>query len=245
MTVRVPTPEAGASRTERCTSGTFLSRALRAAVVGLALVSSPLVGVVHAEDTTDGALTAKALIAKVEQTYATVQTIEAKFVQTAFNEVLGDSTEEGTLAIKRPHFMRWAFGTEKLFVSNGQKMWIYTAQDKQVIEYDDISSGKDAANSLLTQLDKVDELFVVEVLASSASEHVLSLSPRDAATSQFKTVKLVLDGAMSPKQVEIVDPFGQVTRLTLTEVKLNTPMADSVFEFSAPTGVDVVKATTN
>lgn len=183
------------------------------------------------------------IIAAVESRYSDVDTISANFVQIARSELFGDEKESGRLLIKRPSKMRWSFGDQKLFITDGTKMWIYTAEERQVIEYDDISASRSTADQFLTSLDKLDEYFKVSVISSTETEHVLELLPNE--TEQFKKIKLTLDGKLLIQQVIITDTFDNVTELSFTDMVLGKPIADSEFVFTAPEGATVIKGTTN
>lgn len=202
-------------------------------VVALVAVSAPA----HAQDA------AAELIKKVEAKYKAVTFMKAQVIQTTRSELFGAETLRGELVLKRPAMMRWSFGDQKLFITNGQKMWIYTAEDKQVIEYDDIASGRATAESLLTSMDKLTSMFHIKVLATSEFGHVLELKPNSDA--QFKKVQLTLDKDLQVTSVVITDTFDNVTDLTFTGVQLNVTADDSLFTFKAPAGVSVVKAPNN
>lgn len=183
------------------------------------------------------------LIKQVEAKYKAVTSMKAQVMQTTHSELFGSETIKGELVLKRPAMMRWSFGDQKMFITNGQKMWIYTAEDKQVIEYDDISSGRATAESLLTSLDKLTSMFQIKVLSTSAYGHVLELKP--SSDAQFKKVQLTLDANLLVTSVVITDTFDNLTSLTFSGVQLNVPAEDSLFVFKAPAGVSVVKAPTN
>ncbi|HMV67808.1 MAG TPA: outer membrane lipoprotein carrier protein LolA [Myxococcota bacterium] len=183
------------------------------------------------------------LIKQVEAKYKGITSMKAQVTQTTRSELFGTETIRGELVLKRPAMMRWAFGDQKLFITNGQKMWIYTAEDHQVIEYDDIASGRATAESLLTSLDKLTSMFDIKVLATSAYGHVLELKPHNAA--QFKKIQLTLDKDLMVTSVVITDTFDNQTDLAFAAVQLNVPADDSLFTYKAPAGVSVVKAPTN
>lgn len=183
------------------------------------------------------------LVKAIEKKYAGVETMKAKFTQVARNELFGDETTKGEVFVKKPAKMRWSFGTERLFVTNGKKMWIYTAEDKQVIVYDDVAQAAGSADSFLTSLDKLDEQFDVKVLASGDDGHEIELTPK--SDEQFKRVRLALTGDLLIRRVVLTDPFDQVTEITLENLQLNQPIPDEMFTFTVPSGAEVVSATTN
>src|SRR5439155_17940734 len=72
----------------------------------------------------------------LQKKYAAIKDFSADFVHTYSGGVLRKQiTERGHLLIKKPGKMRWEYTAPepKLFVSDGQKMYSYLPQDKQVI----------------------------------------------------------------------------------------------------------------
>src|SRR5262249_15103761 len=72
----------------------------------------------------------------VERHYDGVKDFSADFAHTYQGGVLHKQiTERGKLLIKKPGKMRWEYKApeEKLFVSDGSKMYSYIPQDKQVM----------------------------------------------------------------------------------------------------------------
>src|SRR5438093_3088207 len=80
--------------------------------------------------------TAPQLAQALQKKYDAVKDFSADFTHTYEGGVLRKLiTERGRLIIKKPGRMRWQYTTpeEKLFVSDGVKMYSYIPQDKQVI----------------------------------------------------------------------------------------------------------------
>ncbi len=205
-------------------------RALLTLMAAATLATAPVADAMEKEE----------LIEAVEARYGKVDTLSADFVQVSRSELFGDETESGHLLLKRPDKMRWSFGSDKVFVTDGKKMWIYAASENQVIEYDDISEGRSTADELLTSLDKINDLFHIKVLESTASRHRLELTPNE--TGQFKKVVLTLDASMTLQKVIITDTFDNVTEISFSNVKTGVSIPDSKFTFTVPAGADVVKA---
>ena len=77
-----------------------------------------------------------ALAAKVQQRYNAIKDIQGDFVQSYEGGVLRTkTTERGTVAIKRPGRMRFAYTKpeKKEFVSDGTRLYAHLVADKQVI----------------------------------------------------------------------------------------------------------------
>ncbi len=215
-----------------------IARAKRWTVAGLFAVGGLLGGPAFAQESP------AEVIQAIEAKYGAVKTMRAAFTQTVKSELFGEETESGQVVVKRPKMMRWSFGEEKQFITDGDTMWIYTKPDKQVIRYDDVSGSTTATDSLLQSLDRLDEFFQVEVAGVDAGGHQLSLSPKEGDEGQFKNVKLALDGDLMIKKVVITDQFDNVTDLVFSSVELNVDLADEMFRFTVPDGVEVISAST-
>ena len=78
----------------------------------------------------------EALARSLQQRYQGVRDFSADFVHTYRGGVLRtQTTERGNVTIKKPGRMRWVYTApeKKEFVSDGQKVYSYLPQDKQVI----------------------------------------------------------------------------------------------------------------
>ena len=183
----------------------------------------------------------EALISAIEGKYKDVTVMQADFTQTTRSELFGAEQQRGDVTLKRPSMMRWNFTNEKQFVTDGKTMWIYTRADNQVIKYDDISTSTSTADSLLQSLDKLSELFQVDVESSTEESHTLMLSPKEE-NSQLKKIRLTLGAGYLVDHVVITDAFDNVTELQFTNMKLNAQVPDTMFKFDIPAGAEVITA---
>jgi len=191
--------------------------------------------------------TVEELVAAVESTYGDVQSLQADFVQVV-RSAGGEQKTKGRVVLKRPRLMKWDSTKEPggtLFVSDGQKMWIYSPTDKQVLVYNDLSqAGGGLSIDLLDSLEDLDEHFTVSFAGKGAgvkkNAFVVKLSPK-TDESPYKEVRLVL----SKKKYELhqailVDQFGTETEFTFSQVKLNPKIEDAEFTFTPPAGVETI-----
>lgn len=187
---------------------------------------------------------ATSLVQAVEAKYSKVQAMQADFVQVSKNEMFGETKETGQLTLKRPKQMFWNFtgGEKKQFVTDGKTMWVYSAESNQVIRYDDISQASSTADSLLSSLDSLDEVFQVTVVPDSAG-HTLDLAPKKQGN--VKKLHLELSPDLLVEKVVITDSFDSVTELQFSDVKLNVTVPDSMFQFQVPAGAEVISASGN
>lgn len=179
------------------------------------------------------------VVARVEAKYAKVTVLQASFVQVTHSEAFGDDKQAGNITLKRPKQMVWDFGTKK-FVTDGKTMWIYTAEDNQVIRYDNVgASGGSSADQLLTSLDQLDSLFNITQVADTTG-HTFDLLPK--SPGQVKKIHLELSTDLVVEKVSITDSFDSVTDLSFKDVKLNADVPDSAFVFAVPAGATVISA---
>ena len=192
--------------------------------------------------------TTEELVRGIEATYEDVESLRADFVQTTRSAALGEGQKQrGRMEIKRPSKMRWDFQRPdpKLFVTNGKRMWIYSPKEKQALLYEDQALPGTGFESLLTDLEQLDELFTVREVedpeAKRINNVVLELTPK-AENANFKSLRLELSRKKYLlRRLVLVDAFDTETELSFTQVRLNSGMDDSVFDFQPPEGVEVIK----
>lgn len=190
--------------------------------------------------TSASAMELDALLSRVEAKYGDVASIRAGFTQITRSQMFGEERQEGELLLKRPSRMRWTFGDDKVFVTDGRQMWVYSKADRQVVYYEDISGSTSATDNLLQSLDKLREHFKVTLVSSDdATSHVLDLEP--LTPGQFKKVRLQLDAELTLTSVAITDAFDSVTELNFRDVRLNPDIDDARFTFEVPEGVEVIR----
>jgi outer membrane lipoprotein carrier protein len=182
-----------------------------------------------------------AVVDAVEKKYEGVSGLQADFTQTVKSAIYGDDTQSGKVTLKRPGKMRWDFaGDGKQFVTDGRFMWIYNAADKQVIRYPNAGEQAGSAQSLLTSLDRIGDLFAISELPDTAG-HTLLLAPK-TADAQFQDVQLHLDSSLVLEKVVITDTFGTITEIAFHQVTLDRPAPDDLFVFQVPPGVELIDA---
>ncbi len=185
----------------------------------------------------------EAIVAAIQEKYSDVSVIRADFVQVSKSALYGNSDEQtGTLVLQRPRKMRWQFtATGKQFVTDGDTMWIYNPEEKQVLRIRDFSAQASTADELLQSLHKVGELFDVRLLSKSEAGYELALAPRsEAAKAQVKSVRLRLSSSHDLRELEIVDAYDTVTELRFSNVRLGGEVEEATFDFTPPEGVEVI-----
>lgn len=154
---------------------------------------------------------------------------------------------------------RWEYRlpTEQVMVSNGTTLWAYLPENNQVIESDlEYALREQPENpvSFLTGLGNLSRDFVIRWAAPSrdaGGNYVLELEPRRASELIARLVIVVDQKAVGAKDTvqvfpilstSVSDPSGNLTTIEFRSVRINRHPAASVFEFTPPDGVDLVRA---
>jgi outer membrane lipoprotein carrier protein len=197
--------------------------------------------------------TAAELAATLQSKYDGVKDFSADFVHAYEGGVLRKQiSERGKLLIKKPGKMRWEYTSpeEKLFVSDGTKMYSYIKQDKQVI-VSDVPVADQATTPTLFLAGKGNltrdftPSFVDLPNGAPAGSQALKLVPK-TRQREYDWLTLVVDPAsLAIRGLVTVDAQGGTSRFSFTNLKENVGAADKAFEFKMPRGVDVVHASSH
>ena len=188
------------------------------------------------------------LARNLQKKYAAIKDFSADFVHTYAGGVLKKQiSERGHLLIKKPGKMRWEYTTpeEKLFVSDGLKMYSYLPQDKQVI-VTSVPQGDQATTPMLFLAGKGDLTrdFTATIVETPPElpkgSESLKLVP-NTRQSDYDWLIVSLD----PQSLAIVglvtvDAQGGKSSFAFSKLKENVGLSDKDFAFKIPRGVDVV-----
>jgi outer membrane lipoprotein carrier protein len=195
-------------------------------------------GVAHSEPAADAAA-----LARVEGYVAGLGSVRAKFVQRLF-DAKGRETQlaSGTLYIRRPGRFRWEYRApaEQLVVSDGSTVWLYDRDLEQVTVKPIGESLSTTPAMLLSGRGRVRESFEVSDGGAADGLTWVKLSPRVQDTD-FRELRLGFAGR-ELRRMELRDRLEQLARIELEGVERNVALADALFSFTAPPGVDVVGA---
>lgn len=168
-------------------------------------------------------------------------TMEADFVQT-LHDARGELMEQsqGRLWLSRPGRFRMHYVNpyDQLYVADGERMWMYDRDLEQVTVRPQSDALGGAPALLMTASDPLEENFTLEELGQHESFHWLELKPRER-DSNFDFVRLAIEDR-TLRAMEMVDGFGQTTRLLFERVERNPGLLEDTFRFVPPPGVDVI-----
>ena len=149
--------------------------------------------------------------------------------------------QSGSFAFQRPGKFKWAVSQpyEQLVVSDGQQLYQYDPDLAQVtVRKVDQAIGTSPAAILFGSGD-LEQAFDVTPLPARDGLEWLRAKPR-TADAGFAQVDIGMKNNL-PARVELLDAFGQTTRVELSNIQANPSLPASEFRFTPPAGVDVVK----
>lgn len=168
-------------------------------------------------------------------------TIKAAFVQT-LNNASGELIEksEGIMAVQRPGLFRLEYQNpyEQMYVADGRNIWFYDRDLEQVTVKPQSEALGSTPALLLSTTEPLEKNFEIREKGEHEGFFWLELNPKDP-DSNFDFVTLAMDGDIL-RAMEMVDGFGQTTRLYFDPMVRNPELAGDVFNFTPPPGVDVI-----
>jgi len=181
-------------------------------------------------------------IGRLNQLLSGITTLESTFKQLLLDEK-GETIQEssGIFQLQRPGKFRWDYTKpyEQLIIADGRKLWVYDADLEQVtVKKQETALGNTPA-LLLTSSRDVEKDFNVKGNGIQEGLEWFELKPKDKESSFIK-INLAF-GQNKLKQMELIDGFGQTTRLTFDGIVVNKSIASGQFVFNPPRGVDVIK----
>ena len=188
------------------------------------------------------------LLARVQPRYDRTTHLRARFQQETrlpgFEQV---QTGEGEVYILKPGMMRWQYAKpeRQVIIANGETLWIYLPQDRQVIR-DRVNQSlgtRTPALFLAGQARLADVFSVLKTSTQVPSEGDvlrLELLPKAGAIPHGQ-VELGIDpSSYLVKRVRLVDLQGNTTTMWFTDIDTEAAVDASLFQFQVPPGVEVI-----
>jgi outer membrane lipoprotein-sorting protein len=197
-----------------------------------------------------GTETLAAVIDGVESHYRSLKDFQADFVQVA--RILSypqDQRSEGKVYLKRKRRMRWDYSkpSQDQYYIDGDEVIQYSPEIRQARKVK--LSGKGGIRSPLVFFEGLKSAekdysisFNSDPSFDRSTRYVLQLTPRDPKAVALRRILLFVDKKdFQVGRIDQYDLYGNVTELHFRDVKINQGLADSFFQFKAPTGVTVIE----
>jgi len=192
--------------------------------------------------------TAQELAQALQRKYDGIRDFSADFVHKYRGGVLKkEISESGRLIVKKPGKMRWEYKVpeQKLFVSDGVRMYSYIPQDKQVYVIT-IPPGDQLSTPTLFLSGKGNILrdftssLAAPQLGAPAGTRALKLVPKTPQTDYDWLIVEVAPDTLALRGLVTADAQGGQSSFSFANLKENAGPADKEFTFTIPRGVDVV-----
>lgn len=182
------------------------------------------------------------VVKRLQDLYQTAESITAHFTQEYTYAVYKRTQKSsGRLFLKKPGRMRWDYRKPetKVFVSNGDVLWVYEPNKNQAHRKSLRESEIPIAISFLMGEGNLLDEFTPHLVSVSALIK-LKLTPKQPSR-HYKQLELQIDPATyMVVQTTIVDPANNRNTVRFSNLKLNQHLPLSGFEFIPPEGVKIL-----
>jgi len=160
-----------------------------------------------------------------------------------FSQVTIDASDEvveesrGRMYFQAPDLIRWDYlePFPQVIVADGEQLWHYDESLEQVTVRPQPAPGESPV-LVLTRPELLERFY--RILPSDRPDQ-LRFEPL-AEQAEIEMARLTFrDG--QPATLDLFDPFGQSTRLTLSGLRRNPEIDPDTFEFEVPEGADVLE----
>lgn len=189
------------------------------------------------------------VVDKIQKKYEEIEDFHADFTQEATVKALNTvQKSDGEVWFKKPGKMRWNYYEpyKDQIVSDGRTLWFYNEEEKQVIESPlNQVSETESTSTLLSGLGKIKDLYKTSFTESGEFEadgsYLIDLRPKEEGEDYNKVTLAINKNTMMVNTLYLYDPFGNLTKVLLKNVEVDKGVSDSLFDFKAPSGVEIIK----
>ena len=170
-----------------------------------------------------------------------VKSGKANFTQTVTSpDGKRKKLSSGSFEFERPNRFRFAYAKpfEQTIVADGQKVWIYDADLNQASSRK-LADALGATPAALLAGANIEHDFTLKAQPSEGGVDWVQAVPKQAE-STIQSLKLGFKGK-ELAAMEIVDGFGQRSRLDFSAVQANVPVPAERFQFKLPAGADLIE----
>ena len=180
-------------------------------------------------------------VEKLKSFLESTHTLRADFSQTVTTRSgRKPQVTTGQLLLSRPGKFRWDQQKPypQLLVGDGEKIWLYDPELKQVTVRPAGQALGGSPAALLAGKNELEKNFALAEAGELDGMDWVEALPK-ASDSGFEKIRLGFAGSDLAAMV-LVDSFGQTTQIRFSKLERNPALPGSTFKFSPPPGVDVV-----
>ena len=169
------------------------------------------------------------------------QSAKADFEQKVYDRNMKLVQESrGSFSFVRPGKFRWAFSKPyaQLIVGDGEKVWVHDSDLNQVTVRKLSHALGATPAALISGSADVEKSFDFSDTGEKEGLQWLDAKPKEKDAG-FERIRMGF-GATGIDAMELVDQFGQTTRLKFTNVEKNPRLDPATFRFTPPKGADLL-----
>lgn len=171
----------------------------------------------------------------------TTQSARADFEQNVVDRA-GKPVQQakGTFVFQRPGKFRWVYAkpADQVIVGDGERVWIHDRDLNQVTVRKLSRALGSTPAALLAGSAEVEAAFELSEAGMRDGLEWLDAKPREREAG-FERVRMGF-GSSGVEAMELLDHFGQTTRLRFTNMTRNPKIDPAEFRFTPPKGADVL-----
>jgi len=169
------------------------------------------------------------------------QSAKADFEQKVYDRNMKLVQESrGSFSFVRPGKFRWAFTKPyaQLIVGDGEKVWVHDADLNQVTVRKLSHALGATPAALISGSADVEKSFDFTDTGEGGGLQWLDAKPKEKDAG-FERIRMGF-GSSGIDAMELVDQFGQTTKLRFTNVERNPKLDPATFRFTPPKGADLL-----
>ncbi len=180
----------------------------------------------------------------IEKHYNSANSLKLEFSEALLASRRPTQNESGILYLRKPGRMRWEYAAPvgKVFLSDGKNTWAYDP-DEHKAEKGSLKQIEDMRAPLAFLLGKLDfhkDFKSFEAHTEGNANWIVAL-PKSQNLPYTQVEFLPMPNG-SLQKVRVTNQDQSKLEFTFTNEQLNVPVADNLFVFRAPAGVQIVEA---
>ena len=191
----------------------------------------------------------RAIVNAIQKNYESVLTFKANFEQKAFVKMMNRvEVAQGEVQIKKPGKMKWVYNSPdpQVLISNHKNLWFYLPEDQQAtrMPIESVYSSNTPALFLAGKGTLTDTFNVGQVLHDKNKITVVFI-PKEKDSNLSRLVLRTNKNNYQITGASVYDKLGNKTDINFRKIRINEKIAESVFEFQVPAGVETQDFTPN
>lgn len=188
------------------------------------------------------------LAALLQARYETTMDITVRFLQETRPAGTVEGLEaEGQVFFKRPHLMRWEYRLPEpqLIVTSGDEVFVYEEKERQVMVLPrEQFLSSEISRAFFFGEGELERSFAIRSPASNwpEAEWTIVLEPL-RPQPQVRKLWVTLDPKSHlVREIWIEDQLGGKSHLLFKDIRVNQGLADDLFRFTPPAGVQIYRS---